>query len=558
MQKKSQGKKNNSRKSRGRRGASRAAFAFDPNLANRQEQYRLKLKKLLEDSDNLDAEVVKNTRSLIEQMRSEILSKTAEAHVNSQSGVEPGWGPYWLNKLRTGYNEIIDRIGQQFQLDLSKYSIKSADNGQNLADEGLKFAAPGINISMNKLDPEQLKIASSFSADLITRMKQKQIEDISKQVALSLSMRETPIDLMKRLSVDIDSGPWKTAKYRAELIARTEMARVQELARTQKANQLERQNPGLKIYYQFIVAYVGDYPCKSCYQYDGNVYDAQGNPYIIAKGKKPGPCPDLPIHPGCRCTKVPFVVGLSKNPEVETGDRAEDDCFIRWNSLLEAWTAEFHESTKIPLQTIRLPKNTDLEEIKQIVYKAAMNYGIPPHEIDIKVESPPREMYKPVGPGAKKVAQSIRDDVQGVQIQESLSAIPVNPEKKSRWAGVPKSYHSWRGMKDRVLNPLNKDYGRYGNRGIGIHPSWLDYRNFVRDMGEPPDPSYSLDRIDNNKDYGPGNCKWVSKRDQALNRSTSLKYKNTLAVNQPTKPTKLNKLSSRKIQKKLPKSTKRY
>jgi hypothetical protein len=513
------------------------------NALSRQEQYKQKLKKLLEDSDNLDAEVVKNTRNLISQMRVEIIAKTAEAQANSQSGVEPGWGPYWLNKLKTAYNEVVDKIGHQFQMDLSKYSIKSADNGQKLADEGLRFAAPGINISMNQLDPEQLKIASSFSADLITRMKQKQVEDISKQVALSLSMRETPSDLIRRISVDLDSGPWKTAKYRAELIARTEMARIQELARDQKSRQLERQNPGLKIYYQFIVAYVGDYPCQSCYQYDGNVYDADGNPYIIAKGKKPGPCPDLPIHPGCRCTKVPYVVGLSREPEVDNSDPAEDDCMVRWNKLIEAWTAEFHSSRKIPIQTIRLPLDTDLSQIKTKIYVIGAQYGLSPFEIDIKIESP-QKLYKPVGRDAPRAAEDIR----GTDIKESSLSEP--PQKKSRWAGVPKSYHSWRGMKDRTLNPLNKDYHRYGSRGIGIHPSWHDYRNFVRDMGEPPDPSYSLDRIDNNKDYGPDNCKWVSKREQALNRSTSLKYKNSLNNHQPSLFSKIQKQISPKTSKK--------
>ena len=76
-------------------------------------------------------------------------------------------------------------------------------------------------------------------------------------------------------------------------------------------------------------------------------------------------------------------------------------------------------------------------------------------------------------------------------------------------------------MKDRCCNPSNKDYPRYGGRGIIICKQWIDdYQQFLKDMGEPPDKEgYSIDRLDNDGPYSPGNCKWRTKKQQAQNRS---------------------------------------
>jgi len=59
----------------------------------------------------------------------------------------------------------------------------------------------------------------------------------------------------------------------------------------------------------------------------------------------------------------------------------------------------------------------------------------------------------------------------------------------------------------------------YGGRGITVDPIWkIDFWRFVEDMGPKPEPKYSLDRIDCNKNYGPSNCKWSSPREQQKNR----------------------------------------
>lgn len=87
---------------------------------------------------------------------------------------------------------------------------------------------------------------------------------------------------------------------------------------------------------------------------------------------------------------------------------------------------------------------------------------------------------------------------------------------KHRATGSP-TYQSWRAMFTRCTNPNHVAYQRYGGRGITIAPEWGDFRNFLRDMGERP-VGLSLDRIDNNRGYGPDNCKWSTPTEQANNR----------------------------------------
>lgn len=82
-------------------------------------------------------------------------------------------------------------------------------------------------------------------------------------------------------------------------------------------------------------------------------------------------------------------------------------------------------------------------------------------------------------------------------------------------------YHRWSGMWDRCTNPRNKSYHNYGARGLTVCERWRDFGAYFSDMGPPPGPYWTVDRINNDEGYSPENCRWATVETQNRNRRTN-------------------------------------
>jgi hypothetical protein len=82
-----------------------------------------------------------------------------------------------------------------------------------------------------------------------------------------------------------------------------------------------------------------------------------------------------------------------------------------------------------------------------------------------------------------------------------------------------KEYSTWLNIKQRCYNPSNPEYRYWGGRGIEMCASWRNsFEAFYTDMGSAPDASLSIDRINNDGNYEPGNCRWATALMQARNQ----------------------------------------
>ena len=81
---------------------------------------------------------------------------------------------------------------------------------------------------------------------------------------------------------------------------------------------------------------------------------------------------------------------------------------------------------------------------------------------------------------------------------------------------------AWQTMRLRCTVPTNPRYADYGGRGIKVCERWLSSpQAFIDDMGPKPSPKHELDRIDNDRGYEPGNCRWATRKENDRNRRSN-------------------------------------
>ena len=83
------------------------------------------------------------------------------------------------------------------------------------------------------------------------------------------------------------------------------------------------------------------------------------------------------------------------------------------------------------------------------------------------------------------------------------------------------TYETWGSMLQRCSNPNATSWDLYGGRGINVCERWLSFDAFLADMGDRPSAGHEIDRIDNNGNYEPGNCRWILALKNSRNRRSN-------------------------------------
>jgi len=89
---------------------------------------------------------------------------------------------------------------------------------------------------------------------------------------------------------------------------------------------------------------------------------------------------------------------------------------------------------------------------------------------------------------------------------------------KHGWSNTP-THRTWTAMHSRCRDPRNASFPRYGAKGVTVCDRWLDFLNFLADMGARPGLDWSIDRIDGTGNYEPSNCRWATRAQQNANQA---------------------------------------
>lgn len=108
-------------------------------------------------------------------------------------------------------------------------------------------------------------------------------------------------------------------------------------------------------------------------------------------------------------------------------------------------------------------------------------------------------------------------------------ALKGNTNGTTHGLSKTRAYQAWQNMLSRCYCSKTFRFDRYGGRGIRVCDKWRTFLGFYGDMGEPP-AGLTLDRIDNNGNYEPGNCRWATWPEQIRNRSVRLYEWNGMAL----------------------------
>lgn len=111
-------------------------------------------------------------------------------------------------------------------------------------------------------------------------------------------------------------------------------------------------------------------------------------------------------------------------------------------------------------------------------------------------------------------------------LKSELTRIRMTTHGHHPTEGQSPEYTAWCNIKSRCYNPEADNYPYYGGRGIRVCDRWLNsFADFLSDVGEKPSAKHTIDRINNEGNYEPGNCHWITMKQQCANRRKRRWYK---------------------------------
>lgn len=275
------------------------------NTPDKRRDYREKLLDILDRADVLDARAMVAIQSLVREMQGHVNDRVQGELDKVLQGLGGSWGLWWIPRLQRAIDDVVREMAQRTAGELALGLADSYHLGAEIVDTGLR-AAKGLEITSPVITARTLSVVAPFSAKLIVAIEDSTRDTIDKAIRRTVALGEPSDKLMRTLRghIGTEGTPFRSVALRAEMIARTELSRVQGLASEARMQSISREFPevgiGGGLAQQFVTVQRGPYPCKICAPHHGKIYE-------LNDPNKPLP----PLHPACRCALLAHFRGIS-------------------------------------------------------------------------------------------------------------------------------------------------------------------------------------------------------------------------------------------------------